>query len=103
MKMIWAVVRWDRVDGIVQSLKAAGVGGCTVSRCRGYGKEWHPYEPAIHGGHERLEIVVEDEQADAVIDKIIRQARTSLVGDGLIGVLDLERIIEIKNHIPRPS
>lgn len=103
MKMIWAVIRWDRVEGVVKGLKALKVPGCTITSCRGYGKEWHIYEPIIHGGHRRLEIVVEDEQADAVIDKIVRQAKTSLVGDGLIGVLDLERIIEIKNHIPRPS
>jgi nitrogen regulatory protein P-II 1 len=98
MKMIWAVIRWDRVDAVVKALKSLKVPGCTITSCRGYGKEWHIYEPIIHGGHRRLEIIVEDSLVDPVIEKIVQSAQTSLPGDGLIGVVDLEKTIEIKNH-----
>ncbi len=98
MKMIWAVIRWDRVDAVVKGLRALKVPGCTISSCRGYGKEWHIYEPIIHGGHRRLEIVVEDSLVDPVIEKIVQSSQTCLAGDGLIGVIDLEKSMEIRNH-----
>ncbi len=54
MKLIWAVVRSDKIELIARQLKSIGVSGCTVYPVRGYGEQWHLYEPLIHGGHHRL-------------------------------------------------
>ena len=48
MKMIWVVVRSSHVKEIAAGLKEIGVGGCTVYPVRGYGEEWHVYEPLVH-------------------------------------------------------
>ena len=74
MKMIWAVVRSSKVDEVVGRLKSIGVSGCTVSRARGYGDEWHVYEPLIHGGQHKLEMIVRDDQVDTVVKKITEHA-----------------------------
>lgn len=61
MKMIWAVIRSGKVESVARELKSIGVSGCTVYPVRGYGEEWHLYEPLIHGGHHKLEAVVSED------------------------------------------
>ena len=96
MKMIWAVIRWAKVEPVTRALKSIGVTGCTVSRIRGYGEEWHLYEPLIHGGHYKLEIIVADDQADKVAHEITENAWTGLKGDGIVSVLDVGNIANIR-------
>ena len=43
-----------------------------------------------------MEIVVSDEQLKAVIDTILRTARTGQIGDGKIFVTDLSELIRIR-------
>ena len=97
MKMIWAVIRSANIEPVTRALKSLGVTGCTVSRIRGYGEEWHLYEPLIHGGHHKLEIIVADDQADKVVSKIAENAWTGLKGDGVVSVFDLGNVIKIRS------
>ncbi len=94
--MIWAVIRSASVEPVSQALKTIGVTGCTVSRVRGYGEEWHLYEPLIHGGHHKLEAIVADDQVEKVVTEIAETARTGMRGDGLISVIDLGKIVKIR-------
>ncbi|MBI4523703.1 MAG: P-II family nitrogen regulator [Deltaproteobacteria bacterium] len=96
MKMIWAVIRSARVEPVTRALKGIGVTGCTVSRVRGYGEEWHIYEPLIHGGHHKLEIIVADDQADKVARDIAENAWTGMKGDGIVSVFDAGQIVKIR-------
>ena len=97
MKMIWAVIRSSRVEPVTRALKSLGVSGCTVSRMRGYGEEWHIYEPLIHGGHYKLELIVEDNQADEVAKQIAENAWTGLKGDGIVSVSDAGHVFKIRS------
>ena len=97
MKMIWAVIRWDKVKPVAQALKGMGVSGCTISRVRGYGEEWHIYEPLIHGGHYKLEVVVEDNQTDEIAKQIGENAWTGLKGDGIVSVFDVRQVFKIRS------
>ncbi len=94
--MIWAVIRSASVEPVSQTLKSMGVTGCTVSPVRGYGEEWHLYEPLIHGGHYKLETIVEDDQVERVVTQIAEKACTGMKGDGLISVIDLGKIVQIR-------
>src|SRR6266511_3945818 len=89
MKMIHAVIRSSKVDEVARRLKSIGVSGCTVFPVRGYGDEWHLYEPLIHGGHHKLEIVVGNDQVDRVVKEVTEHAFTGLEGDGVLSVFDL--------------
>ena len=98
MKMIWAVVRSAKVEGIARQLKDRGVSGCTVSPVRGYGEEWHLYEPLIHGGHHKLEAIVEEAQVENVVGEIIEHASTGLEGDGVLAIFDLGTVVKVRSR-----
>jgi nitrogen regulatory protein PII len=97
MKMVWAVIRSSKVDTVARRLKSIGVNGCTVSSVRGYGDEWHLYEPLVHGGQHKLEMIVPDDQVDSVVKEITEQACTRLEGDGILTVFDLQSVVEIRS------
>lgn len=75
----------------------------TVSEVRGFGRQKGQTER--YRGSEytveflqklKIEIVVEDDQVDMVVDKVITAARTGEIGDGKIFVSPVERIIRIR-------
>ncbi len=103
MKLITAVIKPFKLDEVKDALKAAGIAGMTVGEVRGFGRQ---------GGHTEtyrgaeyqidfvpkvvLEAVVDDSQADLVVDTIAKSAATGKIGDGKIWVTDVERIIRIR-------
>ena len=96
MKMIWAVVRSSKVELVARRLKSIGVSGCTVYPVRGYGEEWHLYEPLIHGGHHKLEAIVEEDQVESVVKEITEGAWTGIEGDGILSVFDLDKVVLLR-------
>jgi nitrogen regulatory protein P-II 1 len=99
MKMIWAVVRSDKIEQIARQLNKAGVSGCTVYPVRGYGDKWHLYEPLIHGGHHKLEVIVQDEEVESVVKEIVKSGSTGREGDGILSVFDLQSVISLKTKL----
>ena len=97
MKMVWAVIRSDKVELIAQELNNIGVSGCTVYRVRGYGQQWRLYEPLIHGGHYKLEAIVEDSQVDRVTHQITENGSTGKEGDGVLAIFDLGSVINLRS------
>ena len=96
MKMIWALVRSSKVEEIARRLKKIGVSGCTVYPVRGYGEEWHLYEPLIHGGHHKLEAIVREDQVESVVREIAEGAWTGIEGDGMLSVFDLDHVVHLR-------
>ena len=96
MKMISAIIRSSKVENVASQLKKIGVSGCTVFPVRGYGEEWHLYEPLIHGGHHKLEAIVEDAQVQGAIKEITEGAWTGMTGDGILSVFELDREVHIR-------
>ena len=96
MKMIWAVVRSSKVDEIARHLNKVGVNGCTVYPVRGYGERWHLYEPLIHGGHHKLEVIVQDDQVERVVKEITAIGSSGREGDGVLSVFDLQSVVSLK-------
>ncbi len=95
MKLIWAVVRSDKIELIARQLKGIGVSGCTVYPVRGYGEQWKLYEPLMHGGHHKLETVVEEQQVERVVREITENGCTGREGDGILSVLDIGSVVKI--------
>ena len=80
-----------------------GVVGMTVSEVRGFGRQKGQTER--YRGSEytveflqklKLEIVIEDDQVDMVVDKIIGAARTGEIGDGKIFVYPVDQVVRIR-------
>lgn len=96
MKLIWAVVRTDKVDAVARKMKDAGVSGATLYPVRGYGEQWRLYEPLVHGGHHKIEAIVEDDQVEKLLQTIRSVASTGREGDGILAVLDVSHFVHLK-------
>jgi nitrogen regulatory protein P-II 1 len=103
MKLIQCIVRPNKVDEIVEALRARGVSGLTVSEVRGHGKQ--KGHTAIYRGTEyqvsllpkmRIEIVAEDAAVDDIIKAVIQSARTGEIGDGRVFVLPVGETYKIR-------
>ena len=44
----------------------------------------------------KLEVAVTDEQAEQVVEAIVKAAGTGKIGDGKVFVYDLERVVRIR-------
>lgn len=103
MKKIEAVIRHFKLEDVKNALSEKGVQGMTVTEVRGFGRQKGHKE--MYRGAEytidflpkvKLEIVVADAQADAIIDTILKTAQTGNVGDGKIFVTDLAEAVRIR-------
>lgn len=103
MKKIEAVIRPFKLDEVKIALVNAGIVGMTVSEVRGFGRQKGQTER--YRGSEytveflqklKVEIVVEDDQVDEVLEKLIAAARTGEIGDGKIFITPVERTVRIR-------
>lgn len=96
MKMVTAFVRTTSLERIVQSLEDIGIKGMTISEIKGIGQQVRLNNP--YTIHDRIDVIVPDDKADAVVNIILKHARTSLPGDGLIAVSPLDYAIKIRTQ-----
>ena len=103
MKMIIAAIKPYKLDEVREALTAIGVRGMMVTEIKGFGIQSGHTE--IYRGAEyavnfvpkmRLEIVVADSMAEAVVDTITKTARTGKIGDGRIFVMDVEKALRVR-------
>ena len=103
MKLVTAVIKPFKLDEVRAALLAFGVQGMTVSESSGYGRQRGHTE--VYRGAEytvellpkvRLEILVDDEDADDVIDVIVRAARTGKIGDGKVWSVPVETVVRVR-------
>ncbi|MCL2927928.1 MAG: P-II family nitrogen regulator [Trichodesmium sp. MAG_R01] len=103
MKKVEAIIRPFKLDQVKIALVNAGIVGMTVSEVRGFGRQKGQTER--YRGSEytveflqklKIEIVVEDDQVQTVVDKIIAASRTGEIGDGKIFVSPVDRVVRIR-------
>ena len=103
MKKIEAVIRHFKLEEVKDALTAAGINGMTVSEVRGFGRQ-KGHKEQYRGAEYtvdflpkvKLEVVVDDSELQAILDTIIKAARTGQIGDGKIFVSDLNQAIRIR-------
>lgn len=103
MKLVIAIIKPFKLEEVREALVPLGVSGLTVSEVKGFGRQKGQTE--IYRGAEyevnflpkvKIEVVVPDDLADAVVEAISRTARTDKIGDGKIFVLEVGRVIRIR-------
>jgi nitrogen regulatory protein P-II 1 len=103
MKKIEAVIRHFKLEEVKDALHGKGVQGMTVTEVRGFGRQKGHTE--TYRGAEyavdflpkvKLEVVVDDKDAQGVVDTIVNAARTGQVGDGKIFVSTLDDVVRIR-------
>jgi nitrogen regulatory protein PII len=103
MKMIRAIVKPFKLDAVKEAVQQAGIEGMTVSEVRGFGRQKGHTE--VYRGAEyqvdllpkvAIEVVVRDDQAEAVVQAIASSASTGKIGDGKIFVSHCEEAVRIR-------
>ena len=103
MKMVVAYIRHEAFEPIREDLLEKGFPSLTISEVKGSGRQkgitehYRGSAIAIHLRPKlKLECVVEDQDAQLIVDAILRHARTGSVGDGKIFLLPVEDAIRIR-------
>lgn len=103
MKKIEAIIKPFKLESVKEAISETGIQGMTVSEVKGFGRQKGHTE--IYRGSEytvdflpkvKIEVVVEDESAQAVIDAIVNNANTGKIGDGKVFVSPVEEAIRIR-------
>lgn len=103
MKKVEAIIKPFKLDEVKEALHEVGVSGITVTEAKGFGRQKGHTE--LYRGAEyvvdflpkmKLEIIVSDNQAQAVVDAIANAAKTGRIGDGKIFVSDIQSAIRIR-------
>lgn len=103
MKLITAIVKPFRLEEVKTALEGRGLHGLTVSEVQGYGRQRGHTE--VYRGAEyqvdfvpkvRVEVVVDDADAEQALDAIVTAARTGKIGDGKVWVTPVETIIRVR-------
>ena len=103
MKLITAIIKPFKLDVVKDALKAVKITGITVSEVRGFGRQGGHVETYRGAEYKvdfipkvRLEMVVDDPAADAVVDVIVKSAGSGNIGDGKVWVTDVSRVVRIR-------
>ena len=110
MKKIEAVIKPFKLDEVKEALQDLGVQGMTVLEAKGYGRQKGHTE--LYRGAEyvidflpkiKIEVVLDDAQAERAVEAIVTAARTGKIGDGKIFVSDVAEVIRIRTGESGPA
>ena len=110
MKLVTAVIKPHKWEDLRGAMEAFGVTGMTVSEVSGYGRQKGHTE--VYRGAEydvalvpkiRVEIVVDDEDADDVVDSVVKAAQTGRIGDGKVWVTPIESVLRVRTGARGPE
>jgi nitrogen regulatory protein P-II 2 len=103
MKLIVAIVKPFKLEEVRDALMGIGVQGMTVAEVKGYGRQKGHRE--IYRGAEyavnflpkvRIEVAIDDSQADKAVEAIIASAKTGQIGDGKIFITPIDGAVRIR-------
>lgn len=103
MKLITAIIKPFKLEDIKSALEGLGIQGMTVSEASGFGRQGGHTE--VYRGAEytvdlipkvRVEVLVDDAQADSVIDTIVAAARTGKIGDGKVWATPVDTVVRVR-------
>ncbi len=103
MKKIEVVIKPFKLEDVKEALADMGITGMTVSDVKGYGRQQGHSE--LYRGAEyvvdfiaktKIDLVINDDQVEAVTKTIVEAAKTGKIGDGKIFVSSVEEVIRIR-------
>jgi nitrogen regulatory protein P-II 1 len=110
MKLVTAIIKPFKLEDAKAALEAYGIHGLTISEASGYGRQRGHTE--VYRGAEytvdlvpkvRIEVLVEDDDANAVVDVITKSAQTGRIGDGKVWVVPVESVVRVRTGERGPA
>lgn len=105
MTKVEAIIRPNKFESVKGALIQMGVEGMTVSEVRGHGRQKGHTETFKGREYEvdllpkiKVELVIGDDLVDSVIDSILANAYTGLIGDGKIFVYKVDNAVRIRSR-----
>jgi nitrogen regulatory protein P-II 1 len=109
MKLITAIIRPEKLEELIDTLVSHHMHGLTVSEVRGFGRQFGEPAPGaeIDLGLSRarkaallpkvrLDLVVHDQDVDALVGLLAKHATTGTIGDGKIWVSAVDSVLRVR-------
>ena len=104
MKKIEAIIKPFKLSLVKEALHEAGISGMTVSDVKGFGRQRGSTGGIDNPGEYddeflvkmKLEVIVEDEDAEKVSEAIKKAAYSGKIGDGKIFIYNIDQLIRIR-------
>lgn len=103
MQKVEAIIRPEKLQIVRDALEELDHAGMTLTEVRGHGKgrgvteQWRGKTYAVaYLTKVKIELVVKDEDVDAVVNRIVDAARTGQVGDGKIFIYPVTDAVRIR-------
>ena len=105
MKKVEAIIKPFKLSFVKEALHEVGISGMTVSDVKGFGRQRGSTggidNPAEYDDEflvkMKLEVIVEDEDAEKVTEAIKKAAYSGKIGDGKIFIYNIDQVIRIRN------
>jgi nitrogen regulatory protein P-II 1 len=103
MRLVTAVIKPFKLEDVKSALEMLGIEGLTVSEVQGFGRQKGHTE--VYRGAEytvdlvpkvRVDVLVDDPQAEKVVASIVEAARTGKIGDGKVWVTPLDTVVRVR-------
>jgi nitrogen regulatory protein P-II 1 len=100
---VTAVIKPHKWEDVRTALESFGVTGMTVTEASGYGRQKGHTE--VYRGAEyevallpkvRVEVVVDDPDAEDVVEIIVKSAQTGKIGDGKVWVAPIDSVVRVR-------
>jgi nitrogen regulatory protein P-II 1 len=103
MKLVTAIIKPFKLEDVKSGLEAYGIQGITISEASGYGRQKGHTE--VYRGAEytvdlvpkiRVEVLVDANDADAVVEVIAKTAQTGRIGDGKVWTSPVDSVVRVR-------
>ena len=103
MRLVTGIVKPFKLEDVKTALEVFGVQGMTVSEVQGFGRQRGHTE--VYRGAEydialvpkiRIEIVVDDGDAEDVVGIVVKTAQTGRIGDGEVWVSPVDTVVRVR-------
>jgi nitrogen regulatory protein P-II 1 len=103
MKLVTAIVKPFKLEDVKTALQSFGVQGMTVSEVQGYGRQRGHTE--VYRGAEyvvdfvpkvRVDVLIDDSDADEVVELVVKAAQTGQIGDGKVWVVPIDTVARVR-------
>jgi nitrogen regulatory protein P-II 1 len=100
---VTAVIKPHKLDEVKEALQTFGVRGLTVTEVNGYGRQRGHSE--VYRGAEyvvdfvpkvRIEILASDDDADDIVEVIVKSAQTGKIGDGKVWSVPVDTVVRVR-------
>jgi nitrogen regulatory protein P-II 1 len=103
MRLVTGLIKPFKLDDVKEALTELGLPGITVTESKGFGRQRGHTE--VYRGAEytvefvpkvRIEVLIDDDEAQRVADTIVSAARTGQIGDGKVWISPVDTIIRVR-------